>query len=168
MHPPIPAIAALKIVSTRAQVFLSDIPQTELDFTTYLVIGERTVEIPGRYTPLETPSRPESMVLPDLRSLCDYAKAPCKHECVILKQSRRVRHVHSVWKEGTKNQRALMLSRSGQCGLDTTKAAFVDVEAVASMECPAHYSHMDLGKSIMFSAATLQLHDLPFDSASSA
>jgi hypothetical protein len=42
-----------------------------------------------------------------------------------------------------------MLSRSGQCGLDTTKIASSDVEAVGSMDRHAHYSHMDLGESIM-------------------
>jgi hypothetical protein len=35
------------VVITRAHAFLDTIPQTEIDFTTFLVMGERTVEIPG-------------------------------------------------------------------------------------------------------------------------
>ena len=80
--PPIPAIAALMTVSTRAHAFLSEIPREEMEFDTSLVMGERTVEIPDRYTPLELPLRPEQIVLPDLRTIREYATAPCKHECM--------------------------------------------------------------------------------------
>jgi hypothetical protein len=61
-----------------------------------------------------------------------------------------------------------MLSRSEQSGLDTAKTPSGDVEAIASMDRPAHYSHMDLRESIMYNAATLQLHGLPYDYASSS
>ena len=94
--PPIPAVAALITVSTRAHAFLTEIPKVEMEFATSLVMGERTVEIPGRYNPLEAPLRPELIVLPDLRTICDYAEAPCKHECAVLKQSRQVRQAHEV------------------------------------------------------------------------
>ncbi len=60
-----------------------------------------------------------------------------------------------------------MLSRTWQRGLETAKTAIGDVNAVASMDRPANYSHMDLGESIMYYAATLQLHGLPYDYASS-
>ena len=60
-------------------------------------------------------------------------------------------------------QKALMISRAGQCGLDTAKTTDSDVQTVASMDRPANYSHMDLGESILYSAATLQLHGLPYD-----
>ena len=103
------------------------------------------------------------IALPDLRTICDYATAPCKHECAVLKQSRHVRQAHKVWRDGTVMQRALMLSRAGQCGIDTARTFDSDVEAVASMDRPANYSHMDLGESIMYFAATLQLHGLPYD-----
>jgi hypothetical protein len=82
--PLIPVIAALVTVSTQTYAFLSEIPQIELDFTTSLVMGERIFEIIGRYTLLETPSRPRPIVLPDLRTFYDYAAAPCKHECAVL------------------------------------------------------------------------------------
>ncbi len=82
----IPAVETLLAVSERAHAFLKSIPQAELDFTTSLCMGERTVAIPGRYAPLEAPSRPEPIVLPDLRTLADYATASCKHECAVLKQ----------------------------------------------------------------------------------
>ena len=99
--PSIPAFAALVTVSTRAHAFLSEIPKEEIEFATSLFMGERNVEIPGRYNPLEAPSKPELIVLPDLRTINDYATAPCKHECAVLKQSRHLRHAHGVWRDGT-------------------------------------------------------------------
>ncbi len=78
-RPAIPVIESLLAISTRAHAFLDIIPQAEIDFTTSLVMGERTVEIPGRYSPLEAPTRPDPIVLPDLRIPTDYAGAPCKH-----------------------------------------------------------------------------------------
>ena len=81
----IPTIKSMLAFSTRAQAFLDTIPETEINFTTSLVMGERTVEITGRNSPLEQPSRPYPIVLPDLCSHADYVNAPCKHECDILK-----------------------------------------------------------------------------------
>jgi hypothetical protein len=65
-------------------------------------------------------------------------------------------------------QRALMLSRAGQCGIETARTTNNDVEAVAYMDRPANYSHLDLGESILYSAATLQRHGLLYDYDSSA
>jgi hypothetical protein len=76
------------------------------------VLGERLMEIPGRFSPLETTKKPEPMVLPELRVHADYATATYMHECAIMNQSRHVRQAHAVWTEGTMMQRALMLSRS--------------------------------------------------------
>jgi hypothetical protein len=41
-----------------SHALMSEIPIEEMEFTASLVMGERTVEIPGRYIPLEAPSRP--------------------------------------------------------------------------------------------------------------
>ena len=81
----IPAIKSMLAISARAHAFLETIPQIENDFATSLVISERSVEIPGRYSPIEAPTRPDPVVLPDLRTPKDYATAPCKHECAVLK-----------------------------------------------------------------------------------
>ena len=108
-----PAIEAMMTVSTRAHAFLETIPKEEVDFATSLTMGERTEEVPGRFSPLEIPTRPDPIVLPDLRTPADYATAPCKHECAIIKQSHHVRQAHEVWRRGTIMQRALMLSRAG-------------------------------------------------------
>jgi hypothetical protein len=62
----IPAVASLLTVSTRAHAFLADITQAEMDFATATVLGERRVEIPGRFTPLEASEKPEPMILPEL------------------------------------------------------------------------------------------------------
>ena len=92
--------------------------------------------------------------------------APCKHECAILKQSRHVRQAHEVWTNGSTIQRALMLSRAGQCGLDTTKVGLQEVQGVATMDRPANYEHVDLREAFLYNAATLNLHGLPYDYAS--
>jgi hypothetical protein len=142
---------------------MDTIPKEEINFTTSLILGERTNEIPGRYTPLKTPTRPDVIVLPDLRSPADYATASCKHECAILKQSRHVRQAHMVWREGSTVKRAYMFSKAGQCSLGTTKAGIPEVIAVATMDSPTGYGHTDLCESTLYSASTLNLHGLPYD-----
>ena len=89
-------IDAMMTVSMRAHAFLGTIPKKEVDFSTSLIMGERTEKIPGRFSPLEAPTRPNVIVLPDLRTPANYATAPCKHECAILKQSHHVRQAHAV------------------------------------------------------------------------
>ena len=108
---PIPVMAALMTIRTRAYAFLSEMLQVKLEIASFFCRhGGRTFEIPGRYTPLEAPSRPEQIALPDLQTINDYATAPCKHECAVLTQSRHVRHAYDLWRDGTITQRTLMLS----------------------------------------------------------
>jgi hypothetical protein len=76
----------MMVVSTRAHAYQETIPKEEIYLSISLIIEERTFEIPSRCTPLEAPTRPEIIVLPDLRKPDDYATAPCKHECAILEQ----------------------------------------------------------------------------------
>ena len=159
----IPAVALLLAVSTRAHGFLEDISRAVIDFATATVLGERLVEIPGRFAPLEADVKPKPIALPELLAPADYATAACKHECAILKQWRHVRQVHSVWKDGTMIRRALMLSRSGQCGIDTSKATLAEVQLVATKDRPEKYAHMDLSESTLNFASILHLHGLPFD-----
>jgi hypothetical protein len=81
-------------ISARAYAFLDDIPQVEIDFTTSLVMGKRTVAVAGRYSTLEAPTRLDSIVLSSLRTPADYSSTPCKHECAILKHSHHMRQAH--------------------------------------------------------------------------
>ena len=159
----VPAVQSLLAVSARSQSFLADMTENEMDFATATVMGERLVEIPGRYTPADESAKPERVVLPEPRMPADYATATCKHECAILKQSRHIRQAYTVWTEGTVTQRALMLSRSGQCGVDTSKAGIAVIQAVASMDRPEVYSYLDISEAMLYSAATLHLQGLPFD-----
>jgi hypothetical protein len=92
----IPAVSSMLGVSARAHAFLSDIPLVELEFASSLELGERTVEVPGRYTPLVAPFRPEMILLPDLRRPSDYVNASCKHECAILKKSRHASQSYAL------------------------------------------------------------------------
>jgi len=165
--PPLhPTIDAMMTISMRSHAFLGTIPKEEVDFSTSLIMGERTEEIPGRFFPLEAPTRPSVIVLPALRTPGDYATAPCKHACAILKLSRHVRQAYAVWKDGAIMQRALMLSRAGQCGLNTAKAGLPEVVDVANMDRTSGYEHMDLNESTLYSASTLNLYGLPYDFAS--
>ncbi len=59
-----------------------------------------------------------------------------------------------------------MLSRAGQCGLDTTKVGLQEVQGVATMDRPANYEHVDLREAFLYNAATLNLHGLPYDHSS--
>ena len=60
--PVIPSVASIMVVNT----FLADITHSEMDFATALTLGERIVEIPGRFVNLETHTKPEQIVLPNL------------------------------------------------------------------------------------------------------
>jgi hypothetical protein len=88
--PVIRAVASIMAVSARAHTFLADITQNEMDFTTFVTLGERLVEVPGRFVNLDIHTKPEPIVLPNLRLPVDYITTSCKHECGIMKQSRHV------------------------------------------------------------------------------
>jgi len=136
-----------------------------MDFSTSLTLGERLVEVPGRFVNLESHTKPEPIVLPDLRVPSDYVTTACKHECAIMKQARHMRQAYHVWTNNTVTPRALILSRSGQCGMCTARASLAEVEAVATMDRPKKYAHLDISKSTLYSASTLHLHGLPYDYA---
>jgi hypothetical protein len=163
--PVIHVVGLVMSISVRAHTFLADITQSEMDFATSLTLGERIVEVPGRFNNQETHTKPEPIVLPDLRMPVDYVTAACKHECAIMKQARHVRQAYQVWTDNLTTQRALMLSRAGQCGIDTTKRSLTEVEVVAKMDRPAKLDHQDISESTLYSASTLHLHGLPNDYA---
>jgi len=56
--PVIPTMASLLAVSTRAHVYLANITETEMDFVTSTLLGERLVEIPGRFAIIEATKNP--------------------------------------------------------------------------------------------------------------
>ena len=88
----IPAVATLLTINIRTQALLVDINQAEMDFATSTVLGERLVAIPGRFfNPDAVATRPELIVLLELRIPADYIIATCKHECAIMKQSRNAK-----------------------------------------------------------------------------
>ena len=132
--PPHHAVDAMMTVSTRAHAFLEIIPRSEIDFSISLIMGKRKVKISGRYSPTQAHTKPRTIVLPDLRSLVDYARVPCKHECVVRKQYRHVRQAYEVWTESYYMQRALMLSIAGQCGVKNVKTDSTVVQAITTMD----------------------------------
>jgi hypothetical protein len=83
-----------------------------------------------------------------------------------MKQQRHVRQIYDVWTNITLTQRALMLSRSGQCGLDTAKASLAEVELVTTVDRLEKYAHMNISESTLYSASTLHLHGMLYDYAS--
>jgi len=60
----IPAVSSLPEVSAIAQCYISDIAVAELDFVASLILGERIVEIRGRFTSLEPSTKPDPVKLP--------------------------------------------------------------------------------------------------------
>jgi hypothetical protein len=58
MVPIIQAVTSLVVASARAHTFLFNMTQIEIDFATSLTLGERLVEIPGRYSPLVAHTKP--------------------------------------------------------------------------------------------------------------
>jgi hypothetical protein len=130
----------------------------------FTMLGDRLVEIPSRFsTPDAMATKLEPILHYELRLPSDYITAACKHECAIVKKSRHVKHAHAVWTGGALIQRALMLSRFGQCGIDTTKTYLAEVQADVAMERPEKYSHLDISEATGYSASTLLLHSLPYD-----
>jgi hypothetical protein len=122
------------------------------------------VEIPGKYTGAAV-QLPDPIVLPEPRSLADYALAPCKHECNILKQRRHVGQAHKLLERMDPLKQALMRASACQCGLDSAHCSSATVEAVARMDCQASLSHDGISESTLFCAATLHRFGLPVDYA---
>ncbi len=54
------------------------------------------MEVPGAYDPEKPDSIPEPMTLLEPRLMSDYITAPCKHECIVIKQIRHAKHAHRV------------------------------------------------------------------------
>ena len=152
--PIISAVGSVMVINARAHTFLADITQSEMDFATSLTLGERIVEVLGRFDNQDTNTKPKPIVLPDLRMPTDYVTRAYKHECAIMKQSRHLHHAYQVWTSSSITQRAMMLSRSGQCGMDTAKASLAKVEALAKMDRQEKYAHLDIGESTLYSAST--------------
>ncbi len=163
VNPPHHAVSAMLEVSIRAYAYLETIPQVDVDFATPLIKGERYVAIPGRFSPTKAHERPEPIVLPDLRAPEDYVYAPCKHEFAILNQSRHMRQAHDIWLKDRDVQRALMLSRSRLCGVETAKTNLAVVQDVATMDRPSNYEHLDLIETTLYTASRLNLPGMPYD-----
>jgi hypothetical protein len=62
-------------------------------------------------------------------------------------------------------QRTLMLSKDGQCELNTSRASQPEVEDVAMADRPESMTHLDMSESILYSVSTLHLHGHPVDYA---
>jgi len=61
------------------------------------------------------------------------------------------------------NPKTLMLSRAGQCGIETAKTSLAEVHAVATMDRPQKYAHLGISEATLSCASTLHLHGLSFD-----
>jgi hypothetical protein len=156
------AIQAVRSAATRVATY----PPTddELLFATQLVRGHGVVEIPGKWSRQCDPP-PEPIVIPEPRSLADYALAPCKLEVIILKQIRHAKQAYNVFSSINEVKQSLMRAAAGQCGVDTTHCSMATVHAVARMDCPASLSHDELSEGTLFCAASLHRFGLLVDYA---
>jgi hypothetical protein len=110
------AIRAIRSATARA---VTDLPtDDELLLATQLVRGHAVVEIPWRWSREGDPA-PELIVIPEPRSLDDYASAPCKLEVSILKQIRHAKQAYNVFSSLDSVKQSLMRASAGQCGINT-------------------------------------------------
>ena len=111
------------------------------------------------------PPPPEPIVIPEPRSLVDYASAPCKLEVSILKQIWHAKQAYTVFTTMDAVNQSLVRASAGQCGMDTAHCYLATAQAVARMDCPASLSHDKLSEGALFCAASLHRFGLPVDFA---
>ncbi len=74
-----------------------------------------------------------------------------------------MRQAHDIWLKGTNMHRALMLSRSNMCGVETAKADLAVVQDVVAMDNPSNYEHLDFSEATLHNASSFNLHGMPID-----
>ncbi len=83
-------------MAARAYDPSEEVSEAELTLATELVRGHSVVEIPGSGAAFGI-TLPDSIVLPQPRSLADFVSAPYQHECSLLIQSRMAKYAANVF-----------------------------------------------------------------------
>ena len=86
--------------------------------TTQLVRDYRPVEVHGR--PGELNLAPEAVTLPEPRPIGGYITAPCKHECIIIRQIRHAKHARRFLKSPKPVKQALMRAAASQYRIESS------------------------------------------------
>jgi len=70
------------------------------------------VEVPGLWSKdVDNPS--DTISLPDPRPLSDYPLAPCKHEGILIKHARHIKHACEIFSSMDAVKQALMRASAG-------------------------------------------------------
>ncbi len=109
---------------------------------------------------------PDTIVLPELRTVTNFMTAPCKQEVSLMRKTRHARQVSNLFKEMDPVRQTLMRVTAGQCGRDTAQCSLLTVRAVATMDCsPDSLAHAEASEASLFCASTLHRYGLPHDYA---
>jgi hypothetical protein len=94
---PVPLSIILQVREVAAKT-MAPSPHLDDAFTlaTQLVRGHAVAEIPGQWS-RNGDNPPDPISLPKPRPLSDYPLTPCKHECILIKQTRHVRQALEVF-----------------------------------------------------------------------
>ena len=84
-------IEGVKGAYARTSELREPLSEAEIQTAKELVRGSRVVEVPRAYNPEVPDPVLEPLTLPEPRMLNDYNSAPCKHECIIIKQLRHAK-----------------------------------------------------------------------------
>ena len=71
-------LVGVRAAAERASLALTQTTEEELSLATQLIRGHYVVEVPGKRISLGD-ATPDSIVLPESRTLYDFVTAPCKH-----------------------------------------------------------------------------------------
>jgi hypothetical protein len=86
----------VKEAMTMTEALRDSLYEEETAGGTDLIRGTKTVEVPGRFDPDKQDPVLEPITLPEPRLVSDFAIAPCRHECNIIKQMRHAKKAHMV------------------------------------------------------------------------
>jgi hypothetical protein len=155
-----PTLEGVKEAMTRTEALREPLSEDETMVATDLVRGTRTAEVSGWFDPekLDSVSEP--------RLISDYNTAPCKHECIIIKQVRHAKKAHRVLSTINPVKHALLRATAGQCGTDSASCTMDTVREVAGLDRLGRGNHgEDSRKASLFCAATLRRFGMPLDFA---
>ena len=125
-----------------------------------LIRGHSVVEVPGKWNRLGD-ATPESIVLPEARTLSDVVTAPCKHEVGLMKQIRQAKHASALYNDMDPVRQTLLRANAGQCGRDTTHCSLKQIRAVATMDCPSALAPRETSDASLYCASTLHHYGFP-------
>ena len=138
--------------------------EAQIKTATELVRGSRVVEVLGAYNPEISDLVLEPMTLPEPRLLSDYTTAPCKHECISIKELRHAKQAHRLIVIINPDKQTHLPVTAGQCGMDSAHCHSAIVKEVVKLDRTGGMEGRSR-EATLFCAATLHGFGLPVDYA---